>query len=265
MFSLQELQQTIFVDIETATFTARFEELSPQMIKAWEYESQKLKTEENATTTPAEKYLQYGALYPEFGRIVCISAAYFQHMAVDGLQLRVKSFCGLHENELLASFLKAIDAKKRFPNLCAHNGREFDFPYIAKRCIIQGLPLPGHLLLKDKAQWETRHLIDTMQLWKFSSWKDNRRLDLLCASLNIPTPKEDIEGSMVSNVFWQDKNYNRIACYCQKDVVALAQIVLRMSGMPLLTNEQISFKDSILVHQNQERDSQTPGKISSFA
>jgi DNA polymerase elongation subunit (family B) len=249
MFTPKELSQILFLDIETAAMMACYEDLPPRMQEAWKYESRKIREEDYPAASAGEKFDRHAAFYAEFGRVVCISAGFLNFMPGKDPELIIKSFCSSDERLLLTAFGQMLDKQKRCTCLCAHNGREFDYPFLGKRFLIQGLPLPRCLSLKDKAGWETRHLMDTMSLWRFSSWKENRRLELICAVLDIPTSKDDIDGSMVNHSFWQLRDLSRIANYCQKDVIALTQVVMRLSSMPLITEENILFRDSVLYHR----------------
>jgi 3'-5' exonuclease len=246
MFTPKELSQVLFIDIETAATVASYGHLPERMQQAWVYESRKIREEDYPGATPEEKFYRHAGFYAEFGRVVCISAAFLNFMPGKGPELVVKSFCSSDERWLLGTFALMLSKQKKCTHLCAHNGREFDYPFLGKRFLIQGLPLPACLSLRDKAGWETRHLMDTMSLWKFSAWKEYRRLELICAVLNIPTSKDDMDGSMVNQVFWQARNLDRIAVYCQKDVIALAQVLLRLSSLPLVSADNIIFRENAL-------------------
>lgn len=246
MFTIKELSRILFIDIETVAQVAHFHDLPERMQQAWIHESRKIWEEEYPGATPDEKYYRHAAFYAEFGRVVCISAAFLNFMPGKGPELIIKSFCSSDEKWLLGAFGQMLDKQKKCTCLCAHNGREFDYPFLGKRFLIQALPLPTCLSLRDKAGWETRHLMDTMTLWKFSAWKEYRRLELICTVLDIPTSKDDIDGSMVNELFWQQRDLDRIAHYCQKDVIALAQVVLRLSSHPLVSKDNIIFRENAL-------------------
>ena len=125
--------------------------------------------------------------------------------------------------------------------LCAHNGKEFDFPYLCRRLIINGIPIPAILNTSGKKPWEVCHL-DTLELWKFGDFKSFTSLNLLAHTLGIPTPKDDIDGSKVWSVYWNDKDLKRIVNYCQKDVITVAQILLKFQGGVLIRQENIEIK-----------------------
>ena len=171
----------------------------------------------------------------EFGKIICISVGFFSNEI-----LRLKSFFGDDEKQLLTEFNEMMDnhySHAKFM-LCAHNGKEFDFPYIARRNLINGLRLPKLLDIAGKKPWEVNHL-DTMELWKFGDRKNYTSLALLANIFNIPTPKDDIDGSDVARVYWEEKDLDRIVTYCQKDVVTVAKLLLRYKGMSLITDDEI--------------------------
>lgn len=224
--------QILFLDIETVPSCAEFNDLTPAMQKLWEKKSKYLiKSEEE---TPASIYQKAG-IYSEFGKIICISAGFFT-----GNTFRIKSFYGDNETELLNNFNSLLNKSYNAPDkyLCAHNGKEFDYPYIARRMLINDIKLPEILNFAGKKPWEIRHL-DTLELWKFGDYKHYTSLELLTAVFNIPTPKDDINGSMVADIYYNEKDLKRIAVYCEKDVVAVAQLFLRYKNQELIKDENI--------------------------
>lgn len=229
------LEKILFLDIETVSQSANYEDLDEVMKKLWEKKSDSLKS--SVEQTPEMLY-QRAAIYAEFGKIVCISVGYFT-----GNIFRVKSFYGEDEKILLEEFKDMLVNK--FENspwiLCAHNGKEFDFPYIARRMLINGIKLPKILDMHGRKPWEVPHL-DTMELWKFGDYKNYTSLALLSAAFNIPTPKDDIDGSQVGDVFWKEKDIVRIAKYCQKDVIAVARLFQRYRGEKIVPDENIVYK-----------------------
>jgi uncharacterized protein YprB with RNaseH-like and TPR domain len=230
-----KLRNVLFLDIETVPQHPSFLEVDGDMRKLWEKKSKNLIRDD--VETPDSIYRQAG-IYAEFGKIVCISCGYF----ADDRLLRIKSFYGDDERELLSSFADALrkffSRRNRF--LCAHNGKEFDFPFMARRMIINGVVLPEVLDTCGKKPWEIEHL-DTMELWRFGDYKAFTSLLLLATVLGIPTPKDDIDGSMVWEVYWKEKNLQRIVTYCQKDVLTVAQILLRFKGEQLLKDNEVEI------------------------
>lgn len=235
MLEQVNLEKILFLDIETATGKASFGELSEDLKKHWEHKASFLARNEE---TPEEMYERAG-IYAEFGKIVCISVG-FINLDNNKKTLRLKSFYSDDEKELLTSFFNLLSKHYSSSNyvLCAHNGKEFDFPYIARRGLINGLTIPSILDMAGKKPWEVAHL-DTLQLWKFGDYKHFTSLSLLTSIFNIPTPKDDIDGSMVSKVYWVDKDVKRIATYCEKDVVALTQLFLRFRNDSLIKDDDI--------------------------
>ena len=230
-----DIEKILFLDIETVAQHPNFELLNEDFKKHWEHKSKFIGGD---SESPEEVYERAG-IYAEFGKIVCISVGFIK---VDGgiKNLRLKSFYSDDEKELLVDFFDLLNNyyNSRDNLLCAHNGKEFDFPYIARRALINGIKIPEILDLAGKKPWEVAHL-DTLQLWKFGDYKSYTSLNLLTTVFGIPTPKDDIDGSMVNEVYWKEKNLDRIANYCQKDVVALTQLFLRFRNEPLIESENI--------------------------
>ncbi len=234
---LQQLnfQNVLFLDIETVSAFPTYNDMPERFQRLWEHKAERLKKSENET--PDQIYSKAG-IYAEFGKIICISVAFF-----NGNELRVKSFFGDDEKILLKEFSELIT--KHFNGrqhlLCAHNGKEFDYPYIARRLLINGLKLPYSLNLAGKKPWNVPHL-DTMDLWKFGDYKHYTSLDLLAAAFDIPTPKDDIDGSDIGRVYWEENDLERIVHYCQKDVITVAQLLLKYLGKSLIKEEYISYQ-----------------------
>lgn len=227
---MDSLENILFLDIETVPQVPVFEDLSSRVQTLWESKSKQWRKE----TTAQEAYDKAG-IYAEFGRIICISAG-FIHKST----LHIKSFYDDDEHVLLLKFNKSLEklAHKRDAKLCAHNGKEFDFPYLCRRMLIKGIPLPTLLQIQGKKPWEVPFL-DTLELWRFGDYKNYTSLDLLCEIFDIPTPKDGIDGSQVADVYWNENNILRIVKYCEADVVALTQLYLKMQGLPILSSENI--------------------------
>lgn len=230
MLNKTNLQNILFLDIETVPEVELFADLSPEMQELYALKTQYQRKDE---FTPEEFYHRAG-IWAEFGKIICISVGYFVER--DGKnQLRITSFYEDDEAKLLTDFKTLLDThfNQNKHLLCAHNGKEFDFPYIARRMIINQIELPSKLNLFGKKPWEVPHL-DTLDLWKFGDYKHYTSLKLLTAILGIPSPKQDIDGSEVANVYYQEKNLSRIVEYCERDTVAVAQLLLRFLNKPLV-------------------------------
>lgn len=230
------LDKILFLDIETVAQQPDFNKVDERLQKFWEQKSKYIAPEE----TPEDAYSRAG-IYAEFGKIVCISVGFISYEG-NRKTLRLKSFYGDDEKLLLEEFFELLRNYFNSPNhlLCAHNGKEFDFPYIARRALVNGLDIPSILDLAGKKPWEVAHL-DTLQLWKFGDYKNYTSLGLLTAIFDIPTPKDDIDGSMVNQVYWEEKDVERIKIYCEKDVVALTQLFLRYRNEALIEEEDMVF------------------------
>jgi predicted PolB exonuclease-like 3'-5' exonuclease len=212
----------MFLDIETVPVLASFNDLDTPMQALWEKKSINFRKDDQ---TAADIYQRAG-IYAEFGKIICISVGLLKDKNPYGF--RLKSFWGDDEKGILTEFSLMISkfSKNREALLCAHNGKEFDYPYIARRMIINGLMIPDILNNAGKKPWEIK-LLDTMELWKFGDYKSYTSLDLLSSILGFPSPKDDIDGSMVADIYWSEHDLRRIVKYCEKDVLAVARILLR--------------------------------------
>lgn len=228
------LTNILFLDIETVPEYSSYLELTEEKRLLWE---QKTKYQRKEEFTPEEFYHRAG-IWAEFGKIVCVSVGYFVEKG-NTKDFRVTSFYG-DEIILLNNFKKLLEEYFNLNKhlLCGHNAKEFDFPYIARRMLINGIKLPNKLNLFGKKPWEIPHL-DTMELWKFGDYKHFTSLKLLANILGIPSPKDDMDGSLVQEVFYQENNIDRIVTYCELDVVTTAQVFLRLRGEDLLNTNHI--------------------------
>ena len=227
------MNNILFLDIETVPLYSSYSEVPPQAQELWEEKTRYIRGE-----TLAEDYYPRAGIWAEFGKIVCISVGYLRF--ADGRrQFRLRSFTG-EEREILEAFSELLEQHFSGPHhlLAAHNGKEFDFPFIARRLLVQGLPIPKMLQYYGKKPWEVPHL-DTLELWKFGDYKHYTSLKLLAYTLGIPSPKEDIDGSEVMYVYYELHDIERIRKYCERDTLTVAQILLRMKGEPLLTEKEI--------------------------
>jgi DNA polymerase elongation subunit (family B) len=236
-----KLEDILFLDIETVPSEASFEDLDSQMQNLWEKKSRYFRTDDEK----AESVYDRAGIYAEFGKIICISAGIIS--GSDPRCFRLKSFYGDNEKEILSDFTGMLSkfSKHRESLLCAHNGKEFDYPFIARRMIINNMVIPQVLNNAGKKPWEVK-LLDTLDLWKFGDYKHYTSLDLLTTILGIQTPKDDIDGSLVAGLFWKEHEVKRIARYCEKDVLAVAQVLLRFMNEPLMNHENI---ESVTVWQ----------------
>ncbi|RZK55651.1 MAG: 3'-5' exonuclease [Pedobacter sp.] len=229
------LNKVFVIDIETVPLYQYFEEMPEHMQALWD---SKTEFQRKDNKTPAEFYERAG-IWSEFGKIICISVGLF-HMVNNQLHFRVNSYSGNEEVAVLTEFSKMLQQQPKDQILCAHNGKEFDFPYLCRRMLVNHITIPTHLQIAGKKPWEINH-IDTMELWKFGDHKNYTSLNLLAAIFNIPTPKDDIDGSMVKDVYYLEKDLQRIVNYCQKDVITTAQILLRFKGLDSILDENISI------------------------
>ncbi len=230
------LENILFLDIETVPQFENYNDLDETSALLWE---QKTKYQRKEEFSPEEFYDRAG-IWAEFGTIVCISVGYFK-IEKEVRNFRVTSFYG-EEFNILEDFKNLLKTHFNKSNhlLCAHNGKEFDFPYIARRMIIHGIELPSKLNLFGKKPWEVPHL-DTLELWKFGDYKTFTSLKLLAHVLGISSPKDDIDGSQVRDVFHKEKDIERIVTYCEKDTITVAQILLKLKNEPLLIDKELVF------------------------
>ena len=232
MLAHLDLQSLLVLDIETVPQYPNFHELPENLQLLWD---KKTKYQRKQDESPAEFYPRAG-IWAEFGKIICISVGVFK----SDTQLRVKSFCCDDEVEILKDFINLLNNQPSNLILCAHNGKEFDFPYLCRRMLINGLSIPAQLQIAGKKPWEINHL-DTLELWKFGDYKNYTSLALLAAIFDIPTPKDDIDGSMVGDVYWNEKNLERISTYCQKDVITTARLIQKFKGIEMVKDEHITI------------------------
>lgn len=234
MFSPSEIENILFLDIETASAAPVYADLPERMQTLWDKKSRRYQRQE-PDMDPPELYTAKAGIHAEFARVVVISCGYVQFDEEGIPQVTMKSYADMDERNLLAAFGDMLDRFMRAKpgrNLCAHNGKEFDFPFLGRRFLINGLKLPLALQIQGKKPWEIPY-VDTMELWKFGDFKAYTSLDLLAGVFGIPTPKDDIDGSQVGRVFWEEKDLERIKVYCEKDVETTIQVLLKMSGLPL--------------------------------
>ena len=241
MLDKTRVENVLFVDVETVPVEASYDSLKDDYKELWQLKHDKLRIDDQL---PSESFADRGGIYSEFGKIVCISVGIIPPATGSGpLLFRLKSFYGDDERELLNQFAEML--RKHFNDsekygLCGHNIKEFDIPYICRRMLINSVRLPELLNLYGKKPWEVNHL-DTLHLWRFGDYKSYTSLKLLTTLFDIPTPKDDIDGKDVAKVYWVDRDIKRIVTYCQKDVLAVAQLLLRFKGLPLIKEENIEY------------------------
>jgi predicted PolB exonuclease-like 3'-5' exonuclease len=238
MLSEIKIKNVLFLDIETVPCSINFKDLNVTFQTLW---AEKTAWQRKEEYTPAEFYKLKAGVMAEFAKIICISVGYL-FINKDENNFRIKSFYGDDEKQIITDFNKLLNSQfnKKQHQLCAHNGKEFDFPFIARRTLINGLKLPAILDIGGKKPWEVNHL-DTMELWRFGDYKHYTSIKLLAAVFNIPTQRDDIDGSQVAGVYWNDKNLERIKRYCQKDTLTVAQLLLKYKGEELISENNIEF------------------------
>jgi len=233
-----ELRDIIFLDIETIAAVEKHEQLPDRFKTQWARKASFFKRNENQTD--GDLFEERAGIYAEFGMIIVIAIGKFVDSEDGKMAFKTKTFAGHDEKKLLEEFKSVIE--KTDPTktkLCAHNGKEFDFPYISRRMLVNGVTLPALLNLSGTKKWEVPHL-DTMEMWKFGDYKHYTSLDLLLALFDIPSSKGQMDGSMVNEVYYREKDLPKITEYCIADVLAIGQLYLKMKGVPL-TDEQIKW------------------------
>lgn len=244
-----DIANVLFLDIETASQRAEFKDLEENFQDLWRQKSSRMLSAKDAPAEDSEfadLYKNRAAIYSEFGKIICISVGIVVRDKNQKLSLRLKSFADEDESKILRDFAALLGQYYKNPErqfLCGHNIKEFDVPYMCRRMVVHQIPLPAMLQLHGKKPWETKHLLDTLELWKFGDAKSYTSLKLLAAVLGFPSPKDDIDGSEVGNVYWLENDLERISIYCEKDVLATVQLLLKFMYMPLLEPEQITYVD----------------------
>jgi DNA polymerase elongation subunit (family B) len=240
--NIQSVYDLLLIDIETVP-----QESDSSLLPE---EGHKLFFDKISKTVPeienqAQAYKQKAGIMAEFGKVVCISTGYFFEDKEKGPSLRIKSICCMEEVDLLKEFLsltnKFYKHKKSF-QFAGHNIREFDIPFLCRRMVIHQIPLPSYLHIYGAKPWEI-NMVDTLQWWKFGDYKNYTSLNLLANTLGIPSSKDDIDGSMVQDIYYKEKDLDRIVRYCQKDVVVVAQIIQRFKNLPLINPDNISIAD----------------------
>ncbi|MCH7408709.1 3'-5' exonuclease [Belliella sp. DSM 111904] len=225
----EELNDILFLDIETASIEPGYELLSERYQEEWLKKERHLHGVKEELV-PGSLFFEKAGIYAEFGKVICIGVGFFHFdKETETLTYRSKTFAEPSEYHTLKAFKELLDKKPW--TLCAHNGKEFDFPYLARRILINRIPLPEPLQLAGKKPWEVRHL-DTLEFWKFGDYKHYTRLELLATVFDIPTSKDGIDGSKVNESYYKHNDLQTIRTYCSKDVLVTARIFLAFRGIP---------------------------------
>lgn len=235
------IENLFLIDIETVSCCENYELLTDDWKELW---TEKIYKNLPDNTTPEEYYPKRAGIMAEFAKVVCISIGYIKKED-DIMQLRIKSFYSEDEKEILEKFIETVcQMQTKNNNWCftGHNIKEFDIPFLCRRILVNNICIPDCFNFQSMKPWDVP-LLDTLHLWRFGDYKHYTSLKLLAATLGVPSPKDDIDGSQVGEVFWKEKDLKRISFYCQKDVATVANIILRFKNLPLLTEEQIVFVD----------------------
>ncbi|MFN4146722.1 MAG: 3'-5' exonuclease [Runella sp.] len=234
----KKAKNLLFIDIETVSCKASFDLLDERMQEQWERKALNIRNDDHLSAF--DLFYRRAAIYSEFGKIVCIGiGALYWIGTEDTPRFKVKTIAGDDERAILEQFKALIE---KYPQdqftLCAHNGKEFDFPYLCRRMLVNGVALPESLQLSGKKPWEILHQ-DTLDMWRFGDYKSFAQLDLLAALFGIPSSKSDISGEDVTRVYYAEKDLSRIKRYCIEDVVVLAQLWLCLNQYPMVPPEKI--------------------------
>lgn len=233
MFTKEEITKMVFFDVETATTYKEHDELSDRMKQLWSKRCEWLRAnyEDNEGKTDSELYSYKGSLHPEFNRVLCVSFGRVEFDDFNEIKYTVHTCKGHDEKEVLMETLKVFEKFNASGfKFVGHNIKGFDIPVILKRAVINGLTIPSFLHLHNLKPWEFP-FIDTSDVWNFGAWSGTRvSLDLLSASLGVPTPKDEMDGSMVSDAYWLEDRLGDIVKYCEKDVIATANVVLKLAN-----------------------------------
>ncbi|MDZ4714017.1 MAG: 3'-5' exonuclease [Cytophagales bacterium] len=235
---MDEFKNILFIDIETVACTNHYGQLDERLKSQWARKAGYMKQRADQQTDE-ELFHERAGIYAEFGKIVVIAIAKFSMDEAGERMLKTKCFAGHEEHALLSDFKASLEKMDQGQlRFCAHNGKEFDYPYLSRRMLVLGIPLPKALNLSGKKSWEIPHL-DTLEMWKFGDYKHYTSLDLLATLFNIPTSKGELDGSKVNETYYRDKDLQKIAAYCVQDVVTVAQLFLRMKAAPMVKSANI--------------------------
>lgn len=242
---MHQLSHILFLDVETVSTQHAFDALDERGQSLWQQKIGYMARRDDREWSSddfARSYSDKAAIYAEFGKIIVISAGIIGTVDASGQALRIKSFYGHDEKAVLTEFADVMDKKFNDPNLhvlCGHNIREFDIPYLCRRMVIQDVPLPALFNLNGKKPWEVKYIADTLELWKYGDHKNYSSLDLLAYTLGIPSPKDQMDGSKVGHAYWNEGRLEDIKSYCERDVLTVAQVYLRLNQLPLLEDHQV--------------------------
>lgn len=235
---IKNFKNILFIDIETASGVNTYTTLTENMQKLWLRKARSLM---NPLQKPLEDlYFERAALFPEFGRIISIGMGFLFYNKNKELSLKVKTISNKNEKDLLLEFNQFIESTypSKELSLVAHNGKEFDFPYLCKRMLVHQLVIPKALQLQGKKPWEVVHQ-DTIEWWRFGDKKGYVSLELLAEIMGIGNVKTDLSGDKVNYTFYIEKDLEKIKKYCAEDVITLAQLFLRFNFIDYIQEKNI--------------------------
>jgi DNA polymerase elongation subunit (family B) len=241
------LKRSLFIDIETVSEYPDYESLPDVKKQLWKTKAEQLRRNfygHEQDITDAEIYKAKAGIFAEFSKVVCISMGFLSFEHGEPVGVRLKSLAGDEEHRILEDFARILINHYNDPEnsrICGHNIKEFDIPFLCRRMVVNQIHFPPVLDISGKKPWQTGHILDTMDMWRFGDYKNYTSLQLLAGALNIESPKDDIYGSMVGDVYWKDEDIDRIVSYCQKDVLTVVQIMIRFAGLPLFSSEDIEY------------------------
>ena len=229
----EDIHKLLFVDIETVGVDEDLDSLhhtNPKLSKVWEetgWDYFKRKYSEDSELSSNQMFVKRAALLPEFGKIVCISVGFI----VPSGETKLDSFYGDEKNILISTseLLNRVD-KLGFV-ICGHNVKNFDLPYIAKRMLINNIPVPKILPNYTIKPWESR-VLDTKEVWGFNSFGGLSSLNLVCTSLGLETSKEgEVNGSNMHKYYYDSNNIEKIKNYCEEDVKCTINLVKKLKKL----------------------------------
>ncbi len=226
-----KIEHILFIDIETVPIHYQYSQLSDTTKELWDKKMMYIKD-----GTSEEQYAKAG-IFAEFAKVICIGLGF-----MSGGKFRTKAIAGDSEKEILTEFSQLLNQHfyKEEHLLCAHNGKEFDYPFLCRRLLVNQLPLPKLLQIQGFKPWNVKHL-DTMEMWRFGDIKNFTSLNLLAHIFNVPSPKDDIDGSQIAEVYYKEKNLERIKIYCLKDVITLIRIYQCLKGLAPIKDDDVLY------------------------
>ena len=241
------LKRCLFLDIETVSEFASYDLLPSVKKKLWDVKASQIQKSLHLNETIGDisgLYAEKAGIFSEFSKVVCISMGFLSFDGEYPSKIRIKSLAGDDERRILEDFSRVLINHYYDPEnsrICGHNIKEFDIPFLCRRMVINQVQFPPVLDISGKKPWQTSHIMDTMDMWRFGDYKNYTSLDLLAGTLDIISPKDDIDGSMVGSIYWNDEDLDRIVSYCQKDVVTVMQVMMRYAGLPIIDESHIDY------------------------